>query len=111
MSPPPVSTCVCELCDSPSSLPPPLPPDGSLGSIPSALCVSQSRFLFSLTFRCAVGSGAKLNHSVLLPGARVAQGAIVQGSVVGPRATVGDGCVLKSCQVTAGSTVPNGSKV
>jgi NDP-sugar pyrophosphorylase family protein len=39
--------------------------------------------------RCAIGAGARVKHSVLLPGSQVPDGAIVAGAIYGRTGSVG----------------------
>ena len=56
----------------------------------------------------AVGPGAEVDDSVLLPGSTVAEGARVLRSVLGPGASVGSGATLTDSVLGEASSVPAG---
>lgn len=58
-----------------------------------------------------VGPDARIDDSVLHPGAVVEAGASVAGSILGPRSRVGAGAVVAASVLAEGASVPPGARV
>lgn len=58
-----------------------------------------------------VGPGARIDDSVLHPGAVVEGGATVAGSILGPGSRVGAGAVVQECVLAADASVPGGARL
>jgi len=58
-----------------------------------------------------VAAGARVDESVVHPGASIAAGASVIRSIVGAGARVGEGASVTACVLGAGSTVPDGVQI
>jgi mannose-1-phosphate guanylyltransferase len=58
-----------------------------------------------------VAAGARVDESVVHPGASIAAGASVIRSIVGAGARVGEGASVTACVLGAGSTVPGGVQI
>jgi mannose-1-phosphate guanylyltransferase len=61
--------------------------------------------------RARVAPEARVEDSVLHPGAEVGEGASVVGSIVGPNARVGPGAVVEGSVLAEGASVPAGARL
>ena len=60
---------------------------------------------------CAVGSGARVESSVLLDGCRVESGAVVRSSVIGRGATIRSGATVVGSVIGSGAVIGSGNEL